>query len=43
MSVVRNYAKFMNLTAFGPKVVQLEKKTSVNVGNSFWAVIRLYP
>jgi len=29
---VRDYAKFTNLTIFGPKVVQLEMKTIVNIG-----------
>ena len=42
-SVVRDYAKFPNLTVFGPKVIQPEMKTNVNIGNSFWMVIRLYP
>ena len=43
MSVVRDYAEFMNLTVLGPKVVQLVMKTIVNIENSFWMVVRLYP
>lgn len=43
MSVVRDYAEFMNLTVFGPTVVQLVMKTIVNIENSFWMVVRLYP
>ena len=43
MSVVCDYVEFMNLTTFGPKVVQLEIKTFVNIRNNFWVVIRLYP
>ena len=42
-SVVWDYAEFTNLTVFGPKVVQPEMKTNVNIGNSFWTVIRHYP
>jgi len=40
---VQDYTKFTNLTNFGPKVVQLEVKTIVNIGNNFWMVLRLYP
>lgn len=43
MSVVRDYAEFTNLTIFGPKVAKLENKTIVNIGNSFWMVIGVYP
>ena len=42
-SVVWDYAKFMNLAIFGPKVVQPEMNTNVNIGNSFWMVIRIFP
>ena len=42
-SVVRDYAEFTNLAVFRPKVVQLEMKTKVNIGISFWMVIKLYP
>ena len=43
MSVVRDCVEFTNLSIFGPKVVQLEMKTIVNIGNSCWMVSRLYP
>ena len=42
-SVVQDNVEFTNLTFFGPKVVQLEMKTIVNIGNKFWMVLRLYP
>ena len=42
MSVVRDYAKFMNSIVFGTKFVPLEMKTFVNIGNSFGKVITLY-
>ena len=34
-SVVQDYVEFTNFTVFGPKVVQLEMKTIMNIGNSF--------
>ena len=43
MNVVRDYVEHMNLKVFGPKVVQLEMKTNVNIGSKFWMVLRLYP
>ena len=43
MSVVRDCAEFTNLSILVPKVVQLEMKTIVNIGNSCWMVLRLYP
>ena len=42
-SVVRDYAELTNLAIFGPKVVQPEMNTNVNIGNSFWMVIRIFP
>ena len=43
MSVAQDYAKFKNFIVFGTKFVPLEKKTFVNIGNSFGTVITLYP
>ena len=43
IAVVRDYATYTNLVIFGPKVVQLEMKTIVNIGNIFWMVLKTYP
>ena len=41
-TVAQDCAKFTNSTVFGTKFVPLEKKTFVNIGNSFGTVITLY-
>ena len=42
-TVEQEYAKFTYFIVFGTKFVPLEIKTFVNIGNSFWMVITLYP